>query len=295
MPCTRPVTAYQLETGEVIFAARGKVSRELELPCGQCMDCRLSRQRDWAIRCFHEMKLHPENIFITLTYDNEHLPSNGSLDYRDFQLFAKRLRKSLLGGAVRFFMCGEYGERLSRPHYHAILFGYFPSDAKPHGESAFGSDKLAKLWGKGYVHFTRADYGTAQYVAGYVTKKVTGKNAADHYQLLDQETGEIHQVTPEFCRMSLKPGIGKPWFDRFHRDYFPADSVIVNGKELPVPKYYNRLLEQLDGDTFEHVQHKRYLKGMTHYKNRDSARLRARELITRARQSTKKRNLESLP
>ena len=82
----------------------------------------------WALRCMHEAKLHDRNCFVTLTYDDLHLPPHGSLRYRDIQLFHKKLRRRV--GAFRFFLCGEYGEQLGRPHYHACYFGMFPPDAK---------------------------------------------------------------------------------------------------------------------------------------------------------------------
>ncbi|MEO5355656.1 MAG: hypothetical protein H7835_21005, partial [Magnetococcus sp. XQGC-1] len=89
---------------------------------GQCVGCRLERSRQWAIRVMHEASQHEHNCFITLTYNDDNLPANGSLNYRHFQNFMKRLRKYYVEFTVRFYMCGEYGENFARPHYHACIF-----------------------------------------------------------------------------------------------------------------------------------------------------------------------------
>ena len=118
MACYSPIKAYRDSSGTLFF--HSKVGTNIiKLPCGQCVGCRLERSRVWAARCVHEAQMHESNCFITLTY----MDNPVSLDYRDFQLFMKRLR-SKSGKRVRFFMCGEYGENNSRPHFHAILFGY---------------------------------------------------------------------------------------------------------------------------------------------------------------------------
>lgn len=95
MACYKPLTAWQTESGEVIFAERGAIQRQLTLACGQCIGCRLERSRQWAIRCMHEAKMHRFNSFVTLTYAPEHLPENGQLVKRHPVLFIKRLREAL--------------------------------------------------------------------------------------------------------------------------------------------------------------------------------------------------------
>src|SRR6187549_2683574 len=91
MPCYHPFTAYQLDDGRIVFAERGKVKRSVVLPCGHCIGCRLERSRQWAVRCMHEAQLHDVSSFVTLTYDDSHLPYHGSLDYTHFQKFIDRL------------------------------------------------------------------------------------------------------------------------------------------------------------------------------------------------------------
>ena len=156
---------------------------DLQVPCGQCVGCRLERSRQWALRCVHEASLHKENCFITLTYNDEHLPEHGHLIYRDFQLFMKRLRKRT-GVRVRFYMCGEYGENFGRPHFHACLFGYnFPDLVrwKAGKSTLYRSKLLESLWTDGYSSVGEVSFESAAYVARYILKKVTGDDAEAHY------------------------------------------------------------------------------------------------------------------
>ena len=135
MTCYAPLHGYYSQernpkTGKrsVVFSRNsGYDDRRVSVPCGQCIGCRLERSRQWAVRCVHESSLHRFSSFITLTYNDEHLPSDRSLNVEHFQRFMKRLRKHLEPLKIRFFHCGEYGDKFRRPHYHAIVFGYdFP-------------------------------------------------------------------------------------------------------------------------------------------------------------------------
>ena len=118
--------------GSVKFVSRNKRGVEacLELPCGQCIGCRLERSRQWAMRCLHEASLHENNAFITLTYDDSNLPRGGSLDYSDFQKFMKRLRKRI-GRKVSFYCGGEYGDT------HSISVDTFRPE--PNGQNGNGN------------------------------------------------------------------------------------------------------------------------------------------------------------
>ena len=129
MPCFKPLKAWRtLENTSnnkkaIAFSKPGGYSHPIQLPCGQCIGCRLDRSLSWAIRCTHESQLHAQNSFITLTYSEDHLPWDGSLVKSHMQDFFKRLRHYCKPQKIRYYMCGEYGENLSRPHYHACLFG----------------------------------------------------------------------------------------------------------------------------------------------------------------------------
>lgn len=286
MPCYYPVSAWQLDSGEVVFAERGRVKRPLQLPCGQCIGCRLERSRQWAVRCLHESQMHSRNSFVTLTYDDGHLQSP-SLDYRDFQLFMKRLRDARAPDKVRFFMCGEYGEKSQRPHFHACLFGVSFDDMRPHsvnsrGDKLYQSAELESIWEKGYAPVGAVTFDSAAYVARYVTKKVTGPHAVDHYRVVDGETGEVWNRVPEFCHMSLKPGIGATWFDKYKSEVFPRDRVVVRGVECKPPRYYSKLAERDAAFDSDGVEFKRYKKAIPHRWDGTPERLAVREKVRKA-------------
>lgn len=207
----------------------------------------------------HESQCHELSSFITLTYDDDHLTDD--LCYRDFQLFMKRLRKAH-GYPVRFFMSGEYGEQFQRPHFHAVLFGIGFADRKYIGHSGSGfkvyrSRVLERLWPFGFSSVGDVSFQSAAYVARYAVKKVYGDTAFNHYAVVDKETGEVRLRTPEFCRMSLKPGIGALWYERHKRQVFPRDYVIINGVKQKPPRYYIRKLKKENDDVFAEVSYNR--------------------------------------
>lgn len=227
----------------------------------------------------HELRDHSSSCFVTLTYDDEHLPGAGSLDYSHFQRFMRYLRRVPGAKGVRFFMCGEYGGK-GRPHYHAILFGFdFPDKRlwkRASGTSLYRSALLERLWPYGHSSIGEVTYESAAYVARYCLKKTTGALASLVYT--DQETGEI--FTSEFAHMSLKPGIGRSWFDRrADSDVFPHDNIILNGTKHKVPRYYNKLWEQRSPDDYEAVQWSRVLDSMTRTHDNTPERLKIREEV----------------
>ena len=195
----------------------------------------------------HEISTSEAAVFVTLTYAPEFLPEFGSLRYRDFQLFMKRMRRAF-GRGVRFFMCGEYGENLSRPHYHAVLFNCdFPDREIVRGGSysLYSSRMLDRLWGLGRCTVGTATFESAAYVARYVMKKVNGELAKEHYRVVDPVTGEIGYRVPEFLRCSLKPGIGAAWYMLNGREVAVTDAVLINGKEVKPPRYYDKLHKRI--------------------------------------------------
>lgn len=305
MACFRPITAWKPDEGGKLLFRERKNTREIQIPCGQCIGCRLERSRQWAIRCMHEAQMHPANSFLTLTYSDEHVPSTMSLDYRDFQLFMKRLRKRF--GSVRFYMCGEYGEQFLRPHFHACLFGLdFPDKVwhhrVPSGFDIYTSKELQALWPFGFSSIGDVTFESAAYVARYVTKKVTGARAAAHYSYVDLSTGELVQRTPEFTRMSLKAprdslpntpgGIGGPWIKRYTSDVYTTDKVIVRGVECKPPRYYDNFLKSTDPFASEYLEFLRYSKVKECAEHNTPGRLAAREQVAAARLNLKKRSLE---
>mgnify|MGYP000359182587 CR=1 FL=1 len=256
MTCYSPLTGYRSRfvnpSGKrsIVFSPKdGFKDLKVQVPCGQCIGCRLDRSLAWATRCVHEASLYDDNCFLTLTYDDEHLPVDGSLVPSHFTDFMKRLRRRLEPRKVRYYMCGEYGDENGRPHYHALIFNYDFPDKVAWGKSRGGdvisvSAGLSSVWTKGFSTIGDVTFSSAAYVARYIAKKVTGDKASEHYQSVNPVTGEIFEVEPEYSRMSLKPGIGTGWFEKFKSDAFPSDFVVLNGRKMRVPKYYEQLFER---------------------------------------------------
>lgn len=298
MPCYHPLSAYQCADGTIVFQERRwfNTVKTLSLPCGQCIGCRLERSRQWAMRCMHEAQLHQQNCFITLTYDNTHLPSDGSLHYKDFQLFIKRLRKKFGNTRIRYYMAGEYGENFGRPHFHACLFGYDFHDKKlwkrsPSGSMLYRSADLELLWPFGYSSIGDVNFESAAYVARYIMKKVTGHNAKDHYQETDQDTGEIITRKPEFNKMSLKPGIGYDWYKKYKTDVYPHDYVIIKGKKVKPPKFYDKKYKTDNPYEFDEILYKREINGKLNSEDNTLERLKVKEIVQQAKLLKLKRNL----
>jgi hypothetical protein len=299
MPCFHPMPAVRMSDGSVKFVSRNKrgVESTLELPCGQCIGCRLERSRQWAMRCLHESTLYDRNAFITLTYDDSNLPEGGSLNYADFQKFMKRLRKRIKS-PVRFYMGGEYGENGTiRPHYHACLFGYDFSDKvyfkrTASGEKIYTSKLLESLWPFGLSSVGNVTFESAAYIARYCVQKVTGDLAKSHYQVITDD-GVIVDRTPEFNHMSLKPGIGARWLEKFQTDVFPRDYVVVNGVKTKPPKYYDVLFERENAGLFSDIVAQRELDGYSVQLSGENSysRLSVREQVQAARLSMLKRGL----
>ena len=249
MSCYHPLKGFRTPSG-VVFSELGRhdILGDIEIPCGQCIGCRMRRASDWTLRVMHEASLHSENCFVTLTYGRDKLPPDGSLEHRDFQLFMKRLRFHAKR-PVRFYMCGEYGPLNFRPHYHACLFGVsFQSDRVPAGKSGSGavffhSPTLEKLWTHGRVSVQDLTKETAGYCARYIMKKRLGILSEADMAAYVTDDGVIRRR--EYAAMSLKPGIGASWYKLFGKtDVHRQDFVIADGSRLPVPRYYDKLMRR---------------------------------------------------
>lgn len=242
--------------------------RVMLIPCGQCIGCRIRQREDWTTRIELEARDYPkeEVWFITLTYDDDHVPgmivktgeimrkvqytwkpgeerpsSVQILLYEDIQKFLKRLRKAYRG-KLRYFVAGEYGEQTARPHYHMILYGWRPTDLenlyKIHHNGYYDSKWLANLWGMGQIQIAQAVPETYRYVAGYVTKKmyeIDGKKANEYY--------ELGQTKPFAC-MSLKPGLGDHYYQEHKAEIWRQGYIqCTNGKRAQIPRYYEKQME----------------------------------------------------
>lgn len=314
MACYSPLTAWQRGDGTIIFKHHDRdIRRQVELPCGQCIGCRLERSRQWAIRCMHEQQLHEHNAYVTLTYDDEHLPENGYLQHDDFIAFIKRLTrrsrrqsrlhrptadKTLLGkGTIRYYMCGEYGsaENSRRPHFHACLFGIDFNDKREfkqeRGKTLYTSQVLTDTWGKGHATTGDVTFQSAAYIARYVMKKITGKQAKTHYEEIDLTTGELTYRTPEYNQMSRRPGIGKKWFEKYTSDVYPQGKTVVNGHLVNAPRYYDKLYEQLAPELFEETQWTRQKEGIAQAHDNTPERRKDKEVVKQAQIAFLKRTL----
>lgn len=213
------------------------------LGCGKCSECLKTYSTEFAVRCMLEAKEHKQNCFVTLTYNNENLPSE--LSKRDLQLFTKKLRYHLSekGITIRLFQCGEYGEKNARPHYHMIIFGWSPDDLSflyttKKGQMIYNSPFLASIWGKGFVSVGELSFEAARYCAKYMQK------------LAYDDKG----IAKPFILSSRRPGIGglQPTLDYIKRNLI-SDKVYLNGEIYPIPHYYLKLLEK-SGDYAETIK-----------------------------------------
>lgn len=264
MPCHSPLSAFQhTETREVTFRETAN-TRPLTLRCGQCRGCRLEKSRQWAIRCMHEAQMHRENCFVTLTYADEELPKNGSLDKSHLQKFFKRLRKNT-GKEIRYYACGEYGDETQRAHYHACIFGHSFADQLEYRQigdvTLYMSDELNRLWGHGGTTVGELNFQTAAYTARYVMKKQTGlAKKGGGYATLDPQTGEITHLVQPYAVMSLRHAIGKTWIQKFHGDIYNADKdhIVVKGKKQKAPSYYDKIYDTINPEHMAIIKAKRY-------------------------------------
>lgn len=244
MSCFQPRfmdKCVSLNTGQIVMKLypnvddRLKVLETLQVPCGQCIGCRLDYARHWAERCWCESQLWPQNWFLTLTYDDDHLPTDGSLQPKEMQDYMKRLRQSFARqgyGNIRFFLCGEYGGQTFRPHYHILAFNLPLLDLKwyknsPLGDAYYNSPSLSKLWENGFTVVGDLTPQSAAYVARYVQKKA-GKQ-------IDYEKLGVY---PEFIRMSRRPGIGFGYLEKHYEKIYDMDKIYLPDGVVVRPSRY---------------------------------------------------------
>lgn len=312
MTCYSPLNAVRTntvnkKTGKKRISFNiGTDGEPIRLPCGQCIGCRIDRSRQWAIRCVNEASLYDDNVFITLTYNDENLPYDGSLRKSDVQKFFKRLRKHIFketGKKIRYYYCGEYGEKNNRPHYHAIIFDYNFSDwiylhSTSNGSDIYTSPTLERIWNKGFVSIGTVNFQSVAYIARYILKKINGKNkeiidektGLKPYERIDRVYGEIVEVLPEFTDMSRRPGIGRDWFDKYRSDFYPKDFTNINGMRVKPPRYYDTLLEQVDFEMYDDIKNGRMINAFNSCEDNES-RLRQKKIIKESQVNMLKRNI----
>lgn len=294
MNCSHPLTRIEDTTGRITFHSSqlkdwhtnaeikdqfkfGKNIKSIKMiPCGQCINCRINRSRDWANRIMMECKDFKYNYFVTLTYADKHIPikktlneetgeviTGKTLSKKDLQKFNHDLRqyweRKFNHTGIRYYECGEYGSENLRPHYHCIIFNlpyltdltlYRVTDI---GDKLYTSKTLENIWKKGYVVVGEVTYDSAAYVARYVLKKHFGKDADAYYKALAKD--------PEFTTMSRMPGIGRNYYEENKETIYATDEMFIQGKKgivkVKPSTYYDRLYEQDNPEGFKKIKRKR--------------------------------------
>lgn len=231
MACYQPIPAHREAAGMVYYSK----SPTHWLACQVCIGCREDQSRTWALRLQHETRYHSHTKFLTLTYDDENLPDG--LDKRELQLFWKKLRKQSRN-TLRYFACGEYGDRTQRPHYHSVVYGLedFEDTTRRDSEND-QSPTLDKIWGNGDVTISEATPGRMAYVTGYVLKK-----AGYRKQVYCDEDGV--ELEPPFRVMSR--GLGMAWVHHFAQDLRNGHANVPNdsGIKAGIPRYYRDYIKR---------------------------------------------------
>lgn len=257
MPCYHPIPARETDVGPwVLYPELG--TADAMVPCMRCLGCRSSRQLDWTHRAVHEARSWRNNRFITLMYDDDHLPAYGELQPGHLTNFLKRLRAardrathditSNRSASIRYLACGEYGETTLRPHYHLCLFNAAFADERPYSEKLSSSGALDDLWTHGATKLAPFTAATAGYVAGYLTKR-----GRDTY--VDRETGL--ELQRPFQRQSSRPALGRNWLEKNYDDLKLGFIVQPGGKKARIPRYYIKWLLEKNETTNARVHESR--------------------------------------
>ena len=272
MRCTSPRTVGFQSDGKTLAWSQKNYSKEFatfQLPCGKCLSCRLETARQTAVRCIHEASMYQNNSFVTLTYSDNYLKSE-KLIYKDFQDFVKRLRNYIFQEnlnkmfpnlsqkqqrslwnqlpkdrrkelyeliKIGIFVAGEYGDKGKRPHWHALIFNWRPTDetfkySNFRGDKVFSSKILDDLWSNGITEFGDITFESAGYCARYATKK-----------LVHGRDGE-HDFNP-ISKRSSKQGIGRAWIEKYYEDAFNYGYIVLpTGQQCGIPRYYEKWFQK---------------------------------------------------
>lgn len=217
----------------LIYTAKGT----MKVPCNRCMACRINKGQEWSLRLLYELE-KKEGFFVTLTYDDDHLPFDGSLVKKHMQDFNKRVRKHFFGngkGEYSYYLCGEYGPFTMRPHYHLAMFGV---DLEPFkwnfikfqdGHAIYTSPLLSELWSFGFNTVDYLNKSSINYVTGYIQKKLFGSSAKFYKDL---------GIIPPFQLFSR--GLGVDFVQQHADQILDNGFVSFYGKKMPISKYYSQ-------------------------------------------------------
>lgn len=312
MSCFRPLKAYwaNVERDRIVFdPVRSATKVPFMLPCSRCIGCRMDRAFDWGMRCMHEKRMHKDSCFVTLTYNDKHMPPGGSLQLRDVQLFMKRLRKAKEPNKVRFFLGAEYGDDNRRPHYHALLFNCSFSDRlffnrNSRGEPLYTSRELETLWSRdgesmGFCTIGEVTVDSAVYCAKYALKKL---NITEHsspeakeewcrrYEVFDED-GVCYTRKQEFALMSRRPGIGAGYLEKYRSEMVAHDNVIIDGREVPLARFYDVKLQGEYPGAMSENKRLRKRAAVLNREDNTQERLRVKERLAEIAAEQKERKL----
>ena len=292
MTCYRPVPARRSDNGSVMIHPPLGTS-DMAVPCGFCVGCLLEKRQQWSLRCRHEASCWDHNVFLTLTYDDEHLDWKGSLDKEHPKLFLRYLRRELSGVScapnsaakpIRVFGCGEYGTQRQRAHYHMLLFNVRFEDNERYGERTYTSKLVSRLWPYGSHLIGDLTDASASYVAGYALKKVQAILRESAYGVVNPETGEWAEREREYNFCSTKPGIGQYWYAKYKNE-LRHGYVVMDGRTVSVPRFYDKKLRCDAPALHEEMSWNKFKKGKSFDPaDRSEARLAVREKVAGAKQ-----------
>lgn len=233
--------------GKLIFNPDG----DILLPCQKCILCLKKRASEWALRAQHEISLHKENCFITLTYDEYHLPTRENMK-KAFKQFMDSLRKKIHPRKIGYIVSHEYGEKKKRIHHHVLIFGYQPTDmvylkTTPKGNKLFTAKEIKSIWKHGFHNIGDANGKTAYYIASYALKSKT-------HTITERQTGEIVEVSDKFdC--SKRPGIGLRYLEKNYKQLIQSKTHL--------PRYYKKKLEDIDPEMLQQYEDNQKLSDPT--------------------------------
>lgn len=294
--CEKARGAWQnLDGGPLHFGSGRPVPgawKRIAVPCGTCILCRQEQARQWAVRLTHEATLTDRNCFITLTYDQAHLPPDGGLRYADLVKFWKRMRKQL--GGLRYFAVGEYGDQTLRPHYHACLFGEDFLDGAIYTRTGthplWTNLAVQRCWGLGQVAIGSLTFETARYTASYVQKKL---NAKQTYVRTDEETGEL--IPLEQPRAFMSRNLARDWWNQWKQGVIDHDYVVINATRGKPPKAYDRWLSEQDEEKIIKIKEQRIARRNEQERGKNRTTLQhgmhARALNAHARTKSKSKSV----
>lgn len=271
MGCFDPVIAYMHKTKwteegkHIVFFSEPFDSEnyeQIEIRCGRCLGCRMDYSQMWAARMTHEAAYHKNNWFLTLTYNDEHLPMRERINTETGELqtsktlvkghvqeFIKRLREKYTldkqeETRIRYYACGEYGPKGGRPHYHLAIFNapivsLEKVGVGAKGSSLYTSPEIERLWNKGFITIGELTPASAGYIARYMLKKQKGD---------DKKYYEEENIQAPFTLQSTMPGLGFQYYDEHKEEIYMQDCIILatqgRSRKIPVPAYYDKQMEK---------------------------------------------------